>query len=55
MAYHAILIIMNKSICIYVITKTIVALTELNRWSWPDLHFSQRGEEPGPALQIYCT
>lgn len=42
----------HQSIHHYVITPTIDALTELNRWSWSDLYFSQRGEEPGSALQI---
>lgn len=40
---------------IYVTTRWLAALTEFNRWSWPDLYFSQRGEEHGPALQIYST
>jgi len=40
---------------ICVITPTIVAWTESNRWSWPDLHFSQRGEEHGSALQIFSA
>lgn len=32
-----------------------VALTQPNRWSRSDLHLSERGEEPGSALQICST
>lgn len=49
-----ILFFINQS-TISVITSTIVTLTEINRWRWPDLYLSQRGEEPGSALQIYST
>lgn len=38
-----------------VIIRTIVALTKINRWRRPDLYLSERGEEPGSALQVYST
>lgn len=38
-----------------VIIRTIVSLTEINRWRRPDLYLSERGEEPGSALQVYST
>lgn len=30
-----------------------LSLIKSHRWSWLDLHFSQRGEEPRPSLQIH--
>lgn len=32
-----------------------VALTSTYRWRWPHLYLSERGEEPGSALQIHRT